>query len=168
MYSLHYDKDTIEKLAAGDDVRRLCIPFEIYSVANKYAYPLILIPLAADIEDLFSTTEATLPGGSHTLTTLLVVVQTHYESVSSPDEPLSKILVSRILKDYPGFVSGHGFVEIVKLHPIFGSDVALRLTKEQYCVHCRFCRKPDKYTMSTLRMSLNSDGSCQKCRAPSE
>jgi hypothetical protein len=54
MYTHHYDKDAIAKLAAEDKNRRVSIPSEIHAVADKYDMPLLLEPIAKDVEELLA------------------------------------------------------------------------------------------------------------------
>ncbi|OSS51423.1 hypothetical protein B5807_03217 [Epicoccum nigrum] len=117
MYTHHYDKDAIVKLAAGDKNRRVSIPSELQAVADKYDMPLLLEPIAKDVEKIFA---GEVPC---TLDLVKTLIPAYYKAVSNVGSPLGKISVSKIRARHYGFCDSEQFASLVKAYPVFGADM---------------------------------------------
>jgi hypothetical protein len=130
MYTHHYDKDAIVKLAAEKSTRRVTIPSEILVIADKYDMPLLAEPIAQDIEGLLANKNLC------TLGLLKIVISAHYKQASSPGGPVGMVLVSKIKNHFHDFSNSDEFVSLVKAYPVFGADIVLYQTGELRSLTC--------------------------------
>jgi hypothetical protein len=156
MYTHHYDKDAIAKLAAEDKNRRVSIPSEIHAVADKYDMPLLLEPIAKDVEELLA---GEVPCTLHLLQSL---IPAYYKAVSNVGSPLGKILVSKIQTKYDSFFSTDQFASLVKGYPIFGADVAFFQSKLRSWT-CSNCSHVSAANLSGLRAKGKGYTYCESC-----
>lgn len=156
MYTHHYDTDAIVKLAAGDKNRRVSIPAEIHAVADKYDMPLLLEPIAKDVEELLAGEDPC------TLDLIKTLIPAYYKTVSNVGSPLGKILVSKIQTKYDGFFSTDQFASLVKGYPIFGADVAFFQIKLRSW-KCPNCSHVSAANLSKLRAKGKGFAHCESC-----
>jgi hypothetical protein len=157
MYTHHYDKDAIVKLAAGDSTRRVTIPCEIFLVADKYDMPLLFELIAKDVEELLA---GKVPC---TLDLLQTLISAYYESVTNVGSPLGKIFVSKIKNRFYDFPDSDEFVSLVKAYPVFGADMALSQTRGLRSLTCLSCRHPSIVTYKGLSVDLLGRPLCWYC-----
>jgi hypothetical protein len=157
MYTHHYDKDAIVKLAGGDKNRRVSIPFEIHAVADKYDMPILLDPIAKDVKELLADDLQC------TLKLLQTLIPAHYKSVSSAGGPVGKIIVSKIQTKYDEFRDTDEFASLVKAYPIFGADVALSLAKGTRPYTCPSCKHSSALNKFGLRAKGKTGYYCESC-----
>ena len=160
MYTHHYDKDAIIKLAAGDKNRRVSIPSEIYAVADKYDMPLLAEPIAKDVEELLGSEVPC------TLELLQTLIPAYYNAVPRAGSPVGKILVSKIQTKYAEFRDTDELVSLAKAYPIFGVDVLLSLEKElvqSTCSYCSYCSHTNAVNKAGLRAKGKTSYWCENC-----
>ena len=157
MYTHHYDKDAIVKLAAGDKNRRVSIPSEIYAVADKYDMPLLVEPIAKDVEELLVSEVPC------TLDLLQDLIPAYYKAVPNTGIPVGKILVSKIQAKYDEFRYTDEFASLVKAYPIFGADVVLSLKKGLRSFICCKCKHTSSVNTVGLRAKGKTSFYCENC-----
>lgn len=160
MYTHHYDKDAIVKLAAGNSTRRVMIPSEILIVADKYDMPLLAEPIAQDIGGLLANDILC------SLDLLKTLISAHYRQMSTAGGHMGKILVSKIRNRFYDFPDSDEFVSLVKAYPVFGADMALSQTKGLRSLTCPVvnCRYSSIVNCKALRSSFgDSYWCCEKC-----
>lgn len=156
IYTHHYDKDAIVKLAAGDTARRVSIPSEIHVVADKYDMPLLIKPILKDVEELLA---GEVPC---TLTLLQSLIPAYYKAVSNVGSHLGKIFVSTIETKCDSFFSTDQFASLAKGYPIFGADVAFFQRKLRSWT-CPTCRHVSATNLSGLRAKGKTCTYCESC-----
>ena len=125
IYTQKFDAAAIDTLAAGDCVRRITIPLEIYLVADKYNMPSWFIrKIVADTENYLCDRKC------YTFNVLLSLVPLCYGMISKSDHPFGNMLVKEILRRNRSVILSEHFRNMVKAHPVFGVDVALLLGEE--------------------------------------
>ncbi|KAF3009945.1 hypothetical protein E8E13_011118 [Curvularia kusanoi] len=77
IYTHAYDTAKITELANGDPIQRVTIPCEILALADKYNMPLLIGPIANDIEKLLADKT------SKTLDLLKALIPVYYKGVQS-------------------------------------------------------------------------------------
>lgn len=157
MYTHHYDKDAIDKLAAGDKNRRVSVPSEIHAVADKYDMPHLLEPIARDVEELLA---GEVPC---TLDLLQTLIPAYYEAVTNVGSPLGKIFVSKIKTEYYTFRDSDHFEFLLKylytkdydaaaIKTLAGGDCVRRVT-----IPLEIYLLADKYDMAYLLSRMITD-----------
>jgi hypothetical protein len=160
MYTHHYDKDAIVKLAAGDKNRRVSIPSELQAVADKYDMPLLLEPIAKDVEKIFA---GEVPC---TLDLVKTLIPAYYKAVSNVGSPLGKISVSKIRARHYGFCDSEQFASLVKAYPVFGADMTFVQVMNVSSWECPACNFVNGANLSGLRKQGVSFCYCNKYGTP--
>ena len=120
LYSDHYDKDAIAKLAAKDKKNRGLLAIGIYSLADKYDIPKLYKPATEDLETLLSD------GGGCTQAFLITIIEAAYEDLRI-DTPMGRMIVSVILAKFFTFSQTSEFRKLMLDYPMLAADVALNL-----------------------------------------
>lgn len=157
MYTHHYDTDAIVKLAAGDKNRRVSIPSEIHAVADKYDMPLLLEPIAKDVEELLA---GEVPC---TLDLIKTLIPAYYKAVSSVGSPLGEIFASKIKTKFDPFCDSVQFSGLVKAYPVFGADMTFFQVANTFQWNCTNCRHLNYTNLARLRKDKRSYCLCDGC-----
>ena len=124
LYAGDYDTDAIEKMSKGDKEKRISISLGIYLIADKYGIERLYASAAGDI--LLALKSVPI----HEMhETLLLVVNTHYETILDADTSIGKMLVSFILDQDRDIIASNGFRTSMESYPVFAADIALGLSR---------------------------------------
>jgi hypothetical protein len=124
LYDGDYDKDAIEKMSNSDKDKRISISLGIYLIADKYGIERLYAPAAGDILLALKSVPV------HEMhETLLLIVNTHYQTILDADTSIGKMLVSFILDQDRDIIASDDFRTSMEFYPVFAADIALGLSR---------------------------------------
>jgi hypothetical protein len=124
IYTLDYDKSTIETMAGDNKIKRTLIAQGVYQVADKYDITRLYAPAS---DDVLATLKST-PDSKFEI--LRKVIRSHYETCSGTDTPMGKAIISVMLEDRRNFMREEDFEVIMQSFPAFTVDIALNHKRE--------------------------------------
>jgi hypothetical protein len=111
-------------MSNGDKAKRISIPLGIYLIADKYGIERLYAPATGDALQALKSIPV-----YKMLDTLLLVVNTHYETIFDADTSIGKMLVSFILDQDRDIIASDRFRISMESHPVFAADIALGLSR---------------------------------------
>ena len=164
LYSDHYDKDAIAKLAANDNNKRGLLAIGVYSLADKYDIPKLYEPATEDLKTL-------LFASASTQAFLSAIICSAYEDLRI-DTPTGRMIVSVVLTKFTDFSRTADFRKMMVGYPMLAADVALNLQLIEHCmkastfsmVTCGNCRVVQATYFALLRKKGATGYSCIFCK----
>ncbi|KAF3009939.1 hypothetical protein E8E13_011083 [Curvularia kusanoi] len=122
MYGVDYRK-AINDLSGGDEQKHLFSAIALSRLVDKYDILSIQEDIAQDLANVIDPESV----DNDLLRKLLI---THYQNVVVPGGPVGKKLTSLVSeRGRTKFVALSKFVDLVRLYPIFGADIALAVER---------------------------------------
>jgi hypothetical protein len=163
IYTLDYNKNTINTIAGSNKAKRILIALGIYRIADKYDIIRLYAPAS---DDVLATLKST-PDKSYAI--LREVIRFHYETCSSADTSMGKAITSVMLDDRRDFMREKDFEAIMQSFPVFAADMALIYKREgMFQIRKAVCESCNNVNL--LDTTLGSSyynlryGTCRGCK----
>lgn len=142
IYGIDYHEG-IYDLSEGDEPKRLLLAIGPSHIADKYDISSIQETISQDFGNAIAIIELVDDDLLRTLIT------THYQNVVVPGGPVGQELAHSILRQGEAkFRALSKFIDLVRLYPVFGADIALAVAVEDgptSCWETRECSRDSQW-----------------------